>query len=1537
MYSTYSSYSSTVALRTTYFEFNDNYCSCCCDFSVNSSRLMLPMNLNPSLLLYGLRQSTLIQCSPSRRVVSGSCVRFCSLSSSSSIYDLGCCRCCCCCYAEKGFVGMRKCVGVDGGIRGERDFRCNALEGRKREGVGNIRGRVIRDECDFQCDALEGRKSGGVDGILGRSFRVERRKSGGVGVIRERVIRGERDFRSNEFIERKSGGVEKVRGRVVRGERDFRCNALDDAEAMLSLLVEEGVDECVVTRDRRKSSSKDPRVVTKQNVVSETWKDGRGNSYSGSGYLERKSKKQELKSSRDRFREETESNLIEEDKGLRRRESGSSYYSVLESGEFESDSEVDFELERVVGVSSTRQEKDSRKTGGVVINEVTNDVVESSKEEKDRQLISSQCENERVGSSTEWDWRKKSEKKLTDESAEVTESRKESILRQTKSSQGNEHSFIVGSSSKKQFSNIEEESMSEFRSHRQSSSRTQRDDSVSEYTKSSGWNEQSFTGNHVSEHLVSGSQHEQSTSGASSSGKLKSQVKIDNQSSEYLKSYQQHEQSSRINRQNIDSTSTTTRTPILRKGAVVVGQSVQKTGCDYCETCGRIVQESEINSGIEQHAELSQVHGDARWNTTFQGHSDSRHKIQEMDTSLSQTLVEKESKKWDSLNSAAEQVDGRISGQYSESLDFDYSYDQSTLRIQKQQEKRKKKLEDTSTSVISPSDGKKLPVGLSDQVTKETDSHKLLQIGALDSQVHSTTGEISRHSADTRIINEQTYSTLEFVEKHKTRLITEVHETVSQVGLTGNFSGEVNTSQLTVGSTSQTGAQQVNKVEGQHLVTSPAFQLIERKSSDSEPESSIFRTSTGSEVDSSSGYSQPQATRLSSVDEPFPSGIRFVEESSLEDAISTVERMHESSSQIVQEFVDKTRHDSSVPATRIEKESSQADNIDMVTGSPDSLRGEATFLKQDSGQVSEVSGTKGRLDNMWDAKDHSTGDVSESEFREAEISKDAVARRTGRSLWNVVGGLFRLRWGSVSETQKSPDKLSQQRSSDDSATGETWFSGNEHDEGTGDGMKNEQIILSQEPTSANQSPIMFTASTSRLGDRRKKQLIIMPQGPTSELPSSKEKATKSRKKDRRKKEQRSTSEEPALDLPLHHRTTNKSQKGEAKLVSLDDRLGPVELHVSSSAGASQGGLVSGSVSIGANTSIGANSGLTIVQQTSHPSPPSPLVPSFGRLRRSDALKESEEFEKIEEHITSTGEQGESVRQNVLVPSARQPTRSDASEGTKEAGKNKELTSSTSELKGRSVDVMESRILTSEEMDTELKRRKLQRSKQVLSDRFDEWEDAYRLENEQRKVDEIFMREALAEAIKAADSWEVPVGAVLVQNGKVIARGYNLVEELRDSTAHAEMICIREASNVLKTWRLSETTLYVTLEPCPMCAGAILQARIGTLVWGAPNKLLGADGSWIRLFPGGVEGERPEITDKPTPPVHPFHPKMKVRRGVLEPECAQVMQQFFQLRRKKEKGKEKETKSDGEGQPSCLPVPHNPAKLLRKMHGVFHIM
>lgn len=147
-------------------------------------------------------------------------------------------------------------------------------------------------------------------------------------------------------------------------------------------------------------------------------------------------------------------------------------------------------------------------------------------------------------------------------------------------------------------------------------------------------------------------------------------------------------------------------------------------------------------------------------------------------------------------------------------------------------------------------------------------------------------------------------------------------------------------------------------------------------------------------------------------------------------------------------------------------------------------------------------------------------------------------------------------------------------------------------------------------------------------------------------------------------------------------------------------------------------------------------------------------------------------------------------------------------------------------------------------------------------------------------DEVFMREALKEAEKAFALNEVPVGAVLVHQGEIIARGHNQVEMRRDATAHAEVLCIKAASDHFENWRLRETTLYCTLEPCLMCAGAMILSRIEMLVWGAPDLRHGVHGSWANFL------ELP----------HPIH-QLKVRTGVLKEEAATLMTQFFRLRRK----------------------------------------
>ncbi|HLB52688.1 MAG TPA: tRNA adenosine(34) deaminase TadA [Chlamydiales bacterium] len=149
------------------------------------------------------------------------------------------------------------------------------------------------------------------------------------------------------------------------------------------------------------------------------------------------------------------------------------------------------------------------------------------------------------------------------------------------------------------------------------------------------------------------------------------------------------------------------------------------------------------------------------------------------------------------------------------------------------------------------------------------------------------------------------------------------------------------------------------------------------------------------------------------------------------------------------------------------------------------------------------------------------------------------------------------------------------------------------------------------------------------------------------------------------------------------------------------------------------------------------------------------------------------------------------------------------------------------------------------------------------------------------ADKTFMKEALKEALKAYEEDEVPVGAVLVYEGRIIARGHNQVEKLQDGTAHAEMLCLSAAAGTLSSWRLTDATLYCTLEPCPMCAGALFATRCKRLVWGAPDIRVGANGSWVNLF-----------IHK-----HAIH-TVEVVSGVLADEAAFLMQRFFQEKRKR---------------------------------------
>jgi tRNA(adenine34) deaminase len=146
-------------------------------------------------------------------------------------------------------------------------------------------------------------------------------------------------------------------------------------------------------------------------------------------------------------------------------------------------------------------------------------------------------------------------------------------------------------------------------------------------------------------------------------------------------------------------------------------------------------------------------------------------------------------------------------------------------------------------------------------------------------------------------------------------------------------------------------------------------------------------------------------------------------------------------------------------------------------------------------------------------------------------------------------------------------------------------------------------------------------------------------------------------------------------------------------------------------------------------------------------------------------------------------------------------------------------------------------------------------------------------------DQDYMREALRLAKKAYAAKEVPVGAVVVRAGKIIARAYNQVELLKDATAHAEMLALTQAEAAVGDWRLVDCDLYVTKEPCPMCAGALVHVRIRRVIFGCPDVRAGAAGSVVNLLQMPSLNHHCEITS-----------------GILHDECAAILQSFFQKQR-----------------------------------------
>ena len=148
------------------------------------------------------------------------------------------------------------------------------------------------------------------------------------------------------------------------------------------------------------------------------------------------------------------------------------------------------------------------------------------------------------------------------------------------------------------------------------------------------------------------------------------------------------------------------------------------------------------------------------------------------------------------------------------------------------------------------------------------------------------------------------------------------------------------------------------------------------------------------------------------------------------------------------------------------------------------------------------------------------------------------------------------------------------------------------------------------------------------------------------------------------------------------------------------------------------------------------------------------------------------------------------------------------------------------------------------------------------------------------MEEKYMKEALKEAKKAYNKLEIPVGAIIIKDGKIIARAHNIKEEKKDTTKHAEMIAIQKASKKLDSWRLNDCEMYVTLEPCSMCAGAIIQSRIKKVYIGTMDKKTGACGSVLNLLQD-----------------YKFNHMVEVEKEICKDECEKILKDFFKELRK----------------------------------------
>jgi tRNA(adenine34) deaminase len=1174
---------------------------------------------SPSFL-YGLRQSTLLQWSASRRLILGAGDRFYYRLPVYGL-DQGCYEVSC--PLKESSVCNRS--------RRRRNGRCSCMLSEEESEIHHS-GRfgdaeavlsLLSEDVGVECFG-GGRRSG-----YSRK-RVEVEKRGNFG-DRERNLSSSRR-------------VEVAKGvNIGSRERNVSSSKRDE--------VEKG--RKIGGRKRNVSSSKQVELEKRESYDSECYSAKKKNVGLAS---QETNSRYELESVALESREEYCRHNEERgtfSRGENHRGSSSSYHSFSSLGDFESDVEVEDKQGQFVE-ESTNGYRDSGKSGEYRYEGKMAEEFKRHKDDADRRGEISEQRNTALRNGVEWDWRKKSEKKLTEISVEETKSRSESSQIHSQVSRTHGSNYRKSSNSHKQ---IEDEENSELVMNLDKGTR-----------KQYGQTENQVIG-----------------------------------LSESRRKYQQLTELPEFPASDAETTSLKKRSSVREGNLVIAANLVHEARDEHCKIVSINIEKDDLKRNSNQLTEPADTQNTER-TSDWQRRSDTRMKNREGNTNLVlSSVLQSEEQRHQTGEWISEQIDSvRKSQHVTEKSEF---HDSNTEKVSIMQPATRLKNKKENSDLVStsspeakglrPKTDQKAPLRI--QSTKGSEDVTDISV------VHASDIEIvtDQRTSETRINQKSTLTTLAKPVEETRERHNQTHEMVMQIKsikegqrptklstFCEETSEKASSVEASLNLVSQGRVQEVDAEEdkrgSKEMLLPPPSQLVSRGSlhvettganatpevsgETSESGSSAYYTHSGGRTPAL--HHKPYGRDGSS--ETYGEPLNLV---TPEDALGSADRLDKSSMQYVGEFVEKVRHE--VLTSEIQKEKKDSE-IRLVTGKKYSQESSSEFVSNDS-QLKEHdsrnspggSGTKGPSDEMWD--DSSVQQAPQAEGPKDATTGNAMVKRSGRSLWNIITNVIRLRWVSHAESPNSVVRSGERSSSNKSASSETWFSGQGQEESNDKNAKMEKGSMPPEVMSSDQQ--------------------------------------------------------------LHRKSSSQSQGEVSDTLRSTDEISYLEADTSFLLSISESGSASKGISLASgeeNLSFGGDakgfhdtrSGMEIMG-LSLPSP------SKG-IRSSSIVEESS-------RAGETTASGSGSMEQMEEPVSARLTEISGTDG--KGGK--------------------------------LKQRKLQRNKQVPKDRFDEWEEAYKLESELRRIDEMFMKEALLEAKKAADSWEVPVGAVLVHHGKIIARGCNL--------------------------------------------------------------------------------------------------------------------------------------------------------------------